>query len=311
MNTQPFQRKGEQCISISLNELLQLSDYAKKIPLPAFCARSLLGGQHNSRLLARGMEFAESRRYQPGDDIRNIDWRVTARTGRTHTKLFTAEKERPIFLGVDMRSSMFFATNGIFKSIQAALISGYMAWGTVQQGDRLGGVIFDNQTILQHKPALGKRGVLPFLNGIAKHTGLPLKTYPASSLDSSSTMERAIVGLKQMARPGSLVFLVSDFRYFSPFAQNMLLQIAMHSDLYLCFVYDALEASLPKNGYYPVTDGINEHIINTYDKKSVEKYEQKFLERRKSAALLAQQPRVNFIECRTDEECLKVMTNSF
>ncbi len=307
----PLQRSGEQCVSVSLNELLQLSFFAKKFSFKALRAKSPLAGQRNSRLLARGMEFAESRRYLAGDDIRNIDWRVTARTGRTHTKLFSAERERPVLLGVDMRSSMFFATNGVFKSIQATLMMGYTAWNASQSGDRLGGVIFDDKAVQEYRPALGKRGVLPFLNGLAAHTALPHKVKNNNSLAASSMMDRAIASLGQIATPGSLVFLISDFRNFSPYAYNLLLKILSTSDLYLCLVYDPIEAALPKNGYYHFTDGISDHHINTYDKSNVEKYAQQFLERRKKVELLAQQPRVRFFECRTNEDCFEVLMKNF
>lgn len=312
MISKPLQRKGEECVSVSLNELLQLSNYSKKLSLTALNARSFHAGPHRSRLLARGMEFAESRRYQAGDDIRNIDWRVTARTGRTHTKLFIAEKERPVLLGVDMRPSMFFATNGVFKSIQAALMTGYMAWKASQSGDRLGGIIFDGQTIQKYRPTVGKRGVLPFLNGLAGHTGLPFKIKNNPTSMDHTTLETAISSLMQMATPGSLVFLISDFRYLSSYAHNQLHQISRHSELYLCFVYDPIEAALPKNnGYYPVTDGSRDHNINTYDQSGIEKYTQQFMERRENVAILAQQPRVHFMECRTDEECFDVLMRCF
>lgn len=307
MILKPLQRSGEQCVSVSLNELLQLSNYAKKLSLKVLHAKSPQAGQRISRLLARGMEFAESRRYQAGDDIRNIDWRVTARTGRTHTKLFAAERERPILLGVDMRSPMFFATKGVFKSVQASLMTGYMAWNAIQSGDRLGGMIFDDEAIQEYRPTLGKRGVLPFLNGLAGCTALPLKTKSNKLPLTSLMMDKALASLRQMASPGSLVFLISDFRYFSAYASNLLLQISKHSDVYLCLVYDQIEAALPENGFYPVTDGNREHQLNTYDKSSMQKYAQLFKERRKNAALLAKQSRVRFFECRTDEDCFDVL----
>lgn len=311
MIAKPLQRSGEQCVSVSLNELLQLSTYAKNLSLSSSRVSSSQSGQRISRLLARGMEFAECRRYQSGDDIRNIDWRVTARTGKAHTKLFAAERERPVLLGVDMRPPMSFATQGVFKSVQAALMSGYMAWNASQTGDRLGGIIFDDKAIQEFRPAMGKQGVLPFLNGLAGHTSFPPKSKGNPVALASLTMDRAIGSLRQMATPGSLVYLVSDFRHFSSYAYNLLLRIARHSDLYLCFVYDPIEAALPKNSYFPVTDGNSEYNLNTYDKAGVERYAQQFMERRKNVALLAQQPRVRFIECRTNEDCFDVLTKCF
>ena len=120
-------RTGVQRVSVLLPELLQLAQNGRMLSLAALRRTTPQAGQHVSQLLARGMEFAESRRYQSGDDIRNIDWRVTARTGKAHTKLFAAERERRVLLSVDMQSSMFFATQGVFKSVQAALMMGNIA----------------------------------------------------------------------------------------------------------------------------------------------------------------------------------------
>jgi len=94
-------------------------------------AKAILAGAHLSSLRGRGMDFAESREYQPGDDRRHIDWRVTARTGKAHTKIYTEEKERPVFLLVDMSPSMFFGTHGGFKSVTAARLAAYLACSTV------------------------------------------------------------------------------------------------------------------------------------------------------------------------------------
>lgn len=310
MTNNPLQRSGKQCVSVSLDELLHLSGYVKKLSLNSLRTKSSQFGQHSSHLLARGMEFSESRQYQSGDDIRNIDWRVTARTGKAHTKLFSAEKERPVLLGVDMRPSMFFATQGVFKSIQGALITATMAWHVAQKGDRLGGIIFDDQQIQEFRPALGKQGVLPFLNGLSDHTSWPRKDHFHRTSDGNS-LDKAIESLGRLAAPGSLVLLVSDFRQLTPFAYNQLLRIARHSDLYLCFVYDPIEAALPRNGFYPFTDGMNERLVNTYDRSNVEKYAQQFTERKAKVASLAQHSRVRFMECRSDESSLDVLMRCF
>ncbi|MEQ8659878.1 MAG: DUF58 domain-containing protein, partial [Gammaproteobacteria bacterium] len=100
--------------------MVALAGQARALPGFARPLRARHSGQYLSRLRGRGMEYDESRPYQPGDDIRQIDWRVTARTGRPHTKLFREERERPVFLCVDYRHGMFFATQGVFKSVQAA-----------------------------------------------------------------------------------------------------------------------------------------------------------------------------------------------
>lgn len=302
-----MKRTKEQCVSVSLTELLQLSKSAQKFPHSRLRVGSLQSGQQMSRLLGKGMEFAESRRYQPGDDIRSIDWRVTARTGKPHTKLFTVEKERRVLLAVDLRSPMFFATRGVFKSVQASLMMGHMAWSAVQSGDRLGGIIIDDGSFFESKPALGKRGALPFLHELSKRSDFR-KNIP-SSASSVTTMDNAIASLGQMASPGSLVFLVSDFRHFSDYAHNLLVQIAKRCDLCLCFVYDPLEAMLPANGCYPVSDGQNELRLNTYDRDALERYKKQFIDRKNRIESLGNQRHVYYIECSTEDDFLELWRN--
>lgn len=302
-----MKRTGSQCVSVSLSELLQLSQHSKQLSLPVLHPKSVQSGQHASRLLARGMEFAESRRYQAGDDIRNMDWRVTARTGKAHSKLFAVEKERQVLLAVDLRASMFFATKGVFKSVQASLMAGYLGWNTVQAGDRLGGIIFDNETLFECRPLLGKKGLLPFFHEIAMRSQFVSSVKTTVPNAPETMMDRAVASLKKMATPGSLIVLMSDFRSLSSHAYEGLRQMPKHCDLCLCFLYDPLEVALPKNGHYPVIHGSCELQLNTHDKAGLERYQQQYKERRNKVASLSHQRRVFFMECSTEEECLSVL----
>lgn len=301
-------RTGEQCVSVTLPELLQLANSARQLSLSALRVNNVQSGHHQSRFLGRGMEFAESRLYQAGDDIRTIDWRVTARTGKTHTKLFTAEKERQVLLGVDLRSTMFFATQGVFKSVQAALLMSYIAWNTAQAGNRLGGIIFNDADHCEFRPALGKKGVLPFLQALVEKASFTSKP---RELPQASAMDHAVANLVRVANPGCLIFLVSDFRSVSQYAQESLLQLSRHCDICLCFVYDPLEVSLPKNGLYPITDGRGELRLDTFDRGSLEKYQLQFAERRRKVRSLALQRQIYFMECSTTEDCFDVLQKHF
>ncbi len=301
-------RTGLQCVSVELSELLQLASSARQLKLSALRFGRSQGGQNLSRFLGRGMEFAESRLYLAGDDIRNIDWRVTARTGKAHTKLFTVEKEREVLLWVDMRASMHFATQGSFKSVQAALLAGYISWNAIQTGNRLGGMIFDDSGHIEFRPKLGKRGLLPFLQGIAEKT-----TYKENSNKSStcSSMDGPLAGITQVANSGSLIFVISDFRNLTADAEDQLIQVSKYCDLCLCFLYDPFEASLPKNGYFPVTDGIGELQLNTFNRRSLEQYEQQFMQRKNKVESLTRQRHVHFIECSTHDDCFELLSKNF
>lgn len=150
-------------VSTNLKMLINLAKPAANLKLFRSGIRAQQSGGYLSRTKGRGMEFDEVRPYQPGDDIRSIDWRVTARTDKTHTKLFREERERPVFISVDYRASMQFATRGVFKAVQAAKLAALLAWVAQRQGDRIGGQIFTDNSCRELKPQSGKQAVLHFL----------------------------------------------------------------------------------------------------------------------------------------------------
>ena len=130
-------------VSIRLKTLIDLAKSIAMLKRRRHQIKAGQNGEYVSRFKGRGMEFDETRIYQPGDDIRSIDWRVTARSDKTHTKVYREERERPVFISVDYRPTMAFATRGVFKSVQAAKIAGLLAWSAQANGDRIGGQIFN------------------------------------------------------------------------------------------------------------------------------------------------------------------------
>jgi uncharacterized protein (DUF58 family) len=126
-------------VYVSLKSLIALHRPAESLPLKPGRIRALAGGDYRAPFKGRGMEFDEVRGYMQGDDVRTLDWRVTARTGRPHTKLFREERERPVLLCMDMRNAMFFATRGAFKAVRAVQAAALLGWSAVHQGERLGG----------------------------------------------------------------------------------------------------------------------------------------------------------------------------
>ena len=297
-------RIGSSCVTVTLTELLLLSKNAREISLSNFISSGQKAGQQHSRLLGRGMEFAESRRYAIGDESRNIDWRVTARTGHTHTKLFTAEKEREVHLFIDMRSNMFFATKGVFKAVQAALMGATIAWNSVLTGNKLGGVIFNDSEHFECRPCLGKRGVLPFLEKLSEMFTKQLKGAAHSAMDAP--LER----LQRVVPTGSLVFIMSDFRHFSENHKQILLEIAKHSEIRLLFFYDPIEVSLPRNGLYPISEGETNMLINTFDKSACEQYRQQFVSRKNHVVSMSHYKNIRFMECKTEDDYLTLLRSS-
>ena len=132
-------------VAVTQAGLIRLNAPARAIALDVLRVNSLQTGAYVSHFRGRGMEFDESRPYQPGDDPRSIDWRVTARSTEAYTKLFREERERPVLVVVDLSSSMHFATRGAYKSVVASRAAALLSWAAHHRGDRLGGLIFRRQ----------------------------------------------------------------------------------------------------------------------------------------------------------------------
>lgn len=282
----------------SLAGLIRLNHPASGIGLYRIAVKAVESGGYLSRFKARGMEFAESRPYTPGDDVRNLDWRVTARTGRTHTKLFREERERPVMLSVDYRAAMWFATRGAFKSVRVAQLAALLAWSASHHGDRVGGQVFSEQGCNEFKPEHGQRGVLRLIRQLAEAQAPAL---PAAATEAvpATAMKR----LQRHVRPGTLVFVLSDFRGFDAAAQTALGGLARHSSVALVFVYDPLEAELPKSGHFRVSDTLRELAFEA-GHRSAERWRQKFEARRGALEGFARGHGMRWLECSTADDPL-------
>ncbi len=291
-------------VRVSVPTLVGLNRSAASIRLGRGRILSRQSGDYQSPFRGRGMEFDESRLYQPGDDIRNIDWRVTARTGKTHTKLFREERERPVFVWLDLRRAMHFATRGRYKSVLAAELSALVAWSALQNGDRVGGVIFSDKEHHELKPQRGKTAVLRLINRIANDVSWTHDAPPASSNES---LEHALQRLRRVARPGSLIFLISDFRSLDAQAQVPLTRLCQHNEVVMLFVYDQLEQALPPPGRYKMSDGNQEFQVDSSDNHLVRQYRQQFQARLDRLQQLSRLNRIILVPCRTDAEPLSVL----
>ncbi|WAK02184.1 DUF58 domain-containing protein [Methylobacter sp. YRD-M1] len=285
-------QSSDELVSVSLKTLIDLAKPAAGLNLKHASIRSAQSGGYVSRFKGRGMEFDEARLYQPGDDIRSIDWRVTARTGKPHTKLFREERERPIFISVDNRAAMHFATRGVFKSVLAAKLAGLLAWTAQHHGDRIGGQIFSDTACRELKPQNGKHAVLRFLNALVQ---------PVDQSADAITLERALVRLTQHARPGSRVYIISDFRGMNDKAETHLLKLSQHCDVVLVMVYDPLESALPAKGRYRFTDDSRDVVVDA-DSGAAVQYQQRFALRQQRLNQLAQSRSLAFMQCSTGDD---------
>jgi len=263
-------------VQIDRAALIALRHQAAALPLRSGAIRAQRAGQYRSAFKGRGMEFDEVRPYQPGDDVRSLDWRVTARTGKPHTKLFKEERERPVLFWVDLRAPMFFATKGVFKSVLASRAAALLAWSALAHGDQVGGLVFSEKLHHECRPGRGQRSVLALIRRLTDH---PSWQKEAREVGADLSLQRPLARLRQVAKPGSLIFLLSDFRGLDQAAQQHLANLATHNDLVLINVYDSLEMQLPLAGSYRLSDGQRELNLQSGDPTLREHYQQQFAQR--------------------------------
>lgn len=233
---------------------------------------SQLIGPHQTRFRGRGIEFEEVRAYHPGDDVRSIDWRVTARSGKPHTKLFREERERPVMLLIDQSLSMFFGSRNCFKSVTAAHTAALLAWAALQNNDRVGGLVFNGNEHGEVRPKRSARNVLQLLNTIdAFNHRLHRQLPPADS-----GIDQALEELRRITRPGSNIFIISDFQRLSEEGIKHLHLLGKHNDISAVRVFDPLEQDLPASGYYNITNGEQRFAIYTGDHKLRRRYQDIF-----------------------------------
>jgi len=285
-------------VELAMTELLH---YQNKTALIDLSARKNIHGQMSGNYLSRnkgrGMEFDEVRHYQTGDDIRAIDWRVTARTGKTHTKLFREELERPVLIATDLSANMHFGSQLLFKSVQAAHVASLVAWHAKNRGDRLGGIVFNQNDHLELKPRSRKEGVLHYLHALTSlhqsQQSSQNKAVTEQNTNNLSYLNDNCARIRQLAKPGSLVYLITDAQPIKDMliqnpnqqttlsqkisALRHLTQISQHCELVICLITDPLEQELPTSSVklnVTLTDGTNRQQLTLGDKNTASNYKQ-------------------------------------
>jgi uncharacterized protein (DUF58 family) len=240
--------------------------------------RSILGGQHASKLRGRGLDFEEVRNYVAGDDIRNIDWKVTARTQKTHSKVFSEEKEKPALIVVDQSKSMFFGSKHKTKSVVAAELAALAAFKVLKDGDRVGGVVFADNGIDIVFPKRDRKNILRFLEKIVSRNH-ELETTDQINFDTA--LKEVFAKIRNIVSHDFLIVIISDFLRYSPETIKHIAYLARHNDVILVKVYDPMEQYIPKDNLITSNensqlklDGRNKKIRNRFKTGFDADYEQ-------------------------------------
>ncbi len=285
-------------------------------------------GLHRMREAGRGMEFAELRPYQRGDDVRRIDWHHTAKRGRPYTKVFHAERERPMWLLIDRQASMRFGTRVAFKSVIASRAAALLAWSAAEEGDSVGAVLCDADGYRVVPPRSRQRGAFELMRALATdgeadgaHRAMSSRTDAGAMRDtnrgsqankarfaaSGADFPGALRTLQRTAREGGAVVVFSDFRKLDAGAQTVLAALAGRGSLALVHVFDPLEAEPPPPGVYRIADARGERVLDLRSAAARAAYGQQFHERRIALVALARRLRAALIPLSAIDDPMRVL----
>jgi len=246
--------------------------------LPRQPIHSLLAGRHASRLRGRGLNFEEIRRYQMGDDIRQIDWKVTARTRKTHSRVFTEERERTTLLLVDQRITMFFGSVKNMKSVTAAEAAALAAWRVLAQKDRVGALVFNDSRIEEIRPQRSQATVMRILHAIVEQNHELSVT--GGTQANPGMFNEVLRHCDRLAKHDVLICIISDAYGHDEQSRQLLTRIAWHNDVLFAFIHDPLEVELPAVGPLVFSDGYQQLEVDTSNRGFRERFRATFAEER-------------------------------
>jgi len=277
---------------------------------PHLMAKNPLMGNHQSRFRGRGMDFEEVRQYQPGDDIRTIDWRVTARTTITHTKLFSEERERPVLIVSDLRPNMFFGAQEL-KSVTACQVAAALAWAGLNANDRVGGLVFGPEHQTDIRARRSHHSVLQLIHTLRDVSEQLIHSQSLQIQNNHFSLAKILEDTRRVALPGSTLFLISDFHDLDKTCEQHLFELARHCDINLCHIHDALETQLPPPGSYQVTNGEKRFNLNTRKADFRQQFEQQFKNRQAKIRSLCGQLRMGCLAFETADPVLPILQQAY
>jgi uncharacterized protein (DUF58 family) len=266
---------GNEDVYTSLSALVRLRYDARGFSyLPRQPVRSLLSGRRKSRLRGRGLDFDELRHYRPGDDIRNMDWRVTNRTGKPHVRVYTEERDRPVIIVVDQRLPMFFGSAQKMKSVAAAELAALTAWRTLAVGDRVGAILFNDTRELEIRARRSERQLITWLGDLTRMNN-DLSVAPGHT-SNPAALGDALRLLERRASHDHLVVIISDFYGWNEETIKIIKRVNRHNDIICSLVFDPLERDISQAQSLVVSDGHYQLEINPARHELGEKFEASF-----------------------------------
>lgn len=241
-------------VYVDLSRLTSLQYKARDFSfLPTQPVHSILNGRYASRVRGRGLNFEEIRQYRPGDDVRSIDWKVTARMRQPHCRVYTEERDRPVLMLVDQRIEMFFGSQLYMKSVIAAEAAALSAWRVQSVGDRIGALVFDDRQMDEIRPGRSRESVMHILNSITRFNQVMRADTDVEP--NGDMLNAALRSALRLAGHDYLVVIISDFFGVDEETKKMLKQLAAHNDVLGVLVYDPSATNLPGSDDLVISDG--------------------------------------------------------
>lgn len=263
---------------VTLPDLISVQGLVKKLQLSNNANANIFTGSNLSRSIGRGMEYAESRVYQPGDDARHIDWRITAKHNKPYTKLYHEEKGEENQIILDLSSSMYFGTGSNIKSVTASLAAALLAWIGFNQNNNIGGLVFNNQKLDAFKSSNTKRKLLVFLNTIVNNHDVDL----VKQTDNKYNLDKAINSNNHLFKKNSRIYIVSDFLNIDENFCKTVEKLNYTNLVVLVRIADKIESIDLTPGDYPISNGTenfniaisekNKEIFKNFFNKKLQKY---------------------------------------
>ena len=280
--------KSRTGIAVTLKELIDLRIHAMHDSLRQKNNLRHLSGQKLAPIRGRGIEFDSTREYQAGDDIRNMAWRITARSLKPYIKVYHEAKERPVWLAVDLSPSLYFGTRTMFKSVKSIEHAACLGWTYLLKREQIGALIATSGKVSVYSPQMGENNFLKILKVFSD-----VSAHFPSFVNDENYFHYLLNAMRQQIRAGHTVFIISDFFKFDEEAQKLILHMAMRAEIILVFVYDPFEAEAPPPYQYILTNGQQRFIFDMENTKNRLQYQQQFQAKKNELMLFAQKHHIS------------------
>ncbi len=287
-------------LSVSLQELMEERKDLNRLHQKTKLVPSDMAGEVRSAFKGRGIEMEEIREYTFGDDVRDIDWRVTARKKTPYTKVYAEEKDREIYVLLDLSPSMVFGTQKELKSVTASKIAALIGWMAQENGDRFGAVIYDGEKLNTFKSQQNRAHLLAVLKKISEIGHKILTNYT----QGKSMGAHPLQVMSKLIRSRAAVFIISDFKQFGDSEKKALSALAKKGQIFCINVFDTLETKAPKSGEYMVAEQGKTLVFDTRSKSFCRQYQKVFADKRQYLKTFCQNMGCHYIEVRNNEDIL-------